>query len=112
MALRASYKYWFNQSLYAHYVSVDGVLCSSDFQLKNIGSRDEYVSLGVGYGYSFIISKKINIVPNIGVGLAYGTNYQGTDHMVKPSEGVQAVEKVGIIPVLTRLGVTFQYILR
>jgi hypothetical protein len=112
MALTASYKFWLTQALYAHYISVDGVLCSSDLQIGSLGSRDEYVGLGIGYGYSFIIGKKINIVPNIGVGVAYGKNYQGTDHMVKPNVGVQAEEKVGILPVLTRFGVTFQYVLR
>ena len=112
MAVRAGYKFWFTQSLYAHYISIDGVLCSSDFQIGKLGSRDEYVGLGVGYGYSFVISKNINIVPNIGIGLAYGTNYQGTDHMVKPNEGVQAIETPGIMPILTRLGVTIQYVLK
>ena len=112
MALTASYKFWLTQALYAHYISVDGVLCSTDLQIGSLGSRDEYVGLGIGYGYSFIIGKKINIVPNIGVGVAYGKNYQGTDHMVKPNVGVQAEEKVGILPVLTRFGVTFQYVLR
>lgn len=112
MAVRASYKFWLNQALYAHYISVDGVLSSSDIQIGSLGSRDEYVGLGIGYGYSLILGKKINIVPSIGVGIAYGSNYQGTDHMVKPNIGVQATEKVGIIPVLTRLAITFQYVLR
>ena len=112
MAVRAAYKFWLNQALYSHFLSVDGVLCSSDVKLGKIGSRDEYVGLGVGYGYSFIINKNINIVPSVGIGLAYGSNYQGTDHMIKPTEGVQAIATSGIRPVLTRLAVTIQYVLK
>lgn len=112
MAVRAGYKFWFAQALYAHYVSIDGVLCSSDIQVGRLGSRDEYAGIGVGYGYSFIVNSKLNIVPNVGIGVAYGFNYEGTDHMIKPNEGVQAIETVGIRPILTRLGVTIQYVLR
>lgn len=112
MAVRAGYKFWLVQSLYSHFISIDGVLCSSDVKFRNIGSRDEYVGLGIGYGYSFVISKKINIVPSAGVGLAYGYNYEGTDHMVKPSLGVQSTRTAAIRPIITRLAVTIQYVLK
>lgn len=112
MAVRAGYQYWFSQALYAHYVSIDGVVSSSDVQVGQKGARDEYVALGVGYGYSFIINKRLNIVPNLGLGLAYGSRYEGTDHMVKPNEGVQATSTIGFKPVITRLGVTIQYVLK
>lgn len=112
MAFRTAYKFWFNQALYAHFLSIDGVVCSSEVRLGKIGSRDEYVGLGVGYGYSFIINKNINIVPSVGIGLAYGSNYEGTDHMIKPNEGVQAIATAGIRPILTRLSVTIQYVLK
>ena len=112
MAVRAGYKFWFTQALYAHYISIDGVLCSSDVKFGNLGSRDEYAGVGVSYGYSFIINKNINIVPNVGIGVAYGSSYEGTDHMVKPNEGVHAIATTGIKPILTRLGVTIQYVLK
>lgn len=112
MAIRAGYKYWFSQALYAHYISIDGVVSSSDVRIGNLGARDEYIGLGVGYGYSFIISKRLNIVPNVGIGFAYGSRYDGTDHMVKPNEGVQATSRTGFKPILTRLAITIQYVLR
>jgi hypothetical protein len=112
MTFRAGYKYWFSQALYAHYVGVDAVASSSEVGLGQNKFKDEYVGLGIGYGYSFIIGKKLNIVPGIGVGLAYGNSYQGYDHMNGTNQGVQAVATPGFKPILTRLSVTIQYILK
>lgn len=112
MAVRAGYRYWFSQALYAHYVGVDAVVSSSDVQAGRFGSRDEYVGLGIGYGYSFIINERWNIVPGFGIGMAYGSRYEGTDMMLKPNEGVQATSTTGFIPILTRLSVTIQYVIK
>ena len=112
MTFRAGYKYWFNQALYAHYLGVDLVASSSDFGLGKFNSRDEYIGVGVGYGYSFIIGKKLNIVPHVGVGLAYGQSYDGYDHMISTGKGVEAAATLGLKPILTRLGVTVQYVLK
>jgi hypothetical protein len=97
--------------LYAHYIGVDAVASSSDIGLGRNQFRDEYIGIGVGYGYSFIIGKKLNIVPGIGVGLAYGNSYEGYDHM-NSGQGVQAVATPGFKPILTRLSVTIQYVLK
>ena len=112
MTFRAGYKFWFNQAFYAHYVGVDAVLSSSDVALEKVASRDEYFGLGIGYGYSFILNKRLNLVPNVGVGMAYGKTYEGTDHMIKPGEGVQSTYTRGVKPILTRLGITLHYVLR
>ena len=112
MVLRAGYKYWFNQALYAHYVGFDAVVSSSDIGLGKFQSKDEYFGVGIGYGYSFILSKRLNLVPNIGVGIAYAHNYEGNDQMIAPGQGVLATTNKGFIPILTRLGVTIQYILK
>ena len=112
MTFRAGYKYWFSQALYAHYLGVDAVASSSEVGIGQKQSKDEYFGIGVGYGYSFILGKKLNIVPGIGIGLAYGNRYQGYDHMTSPSQGVQATATPGFKPVLTRLSVTIQYVLR
>ena len=112
MTFRAGYKYWFNQALYAHYLGVDAVANSSDVKIGNLSGREEYIALGVGYGYSFIIGKKLNLVPHVGVGLAFGQSYDGYDHMIEPGKGVQAVATRGVKPVVTRLGLTLQYVLK
>ena len=111
VTIRAGYKYWLNQSLYAHYVGVDAVLSSSDVGIGRADSRDEYIGLGIGYGYSFIIGKRLNFVPCIGLGVAYGKSYSGHDHMIKPGLGVEATTRHGFKPILTRFGVTIQYVL-
>ena len=80
--------------------------------MGKLGSRDEYIALGVGYGYSFIIGKKLNLVPSIGVGLAFGQSYEGQDQMIEPGKGVEAVATRGVKPVVTRLGLTLQYVLK
>lgn len=112
MTVRAGYKYWFNQALYAHYIGIDAVVSSSDVRIGKLGSRDEYIGIGVGYGYSIILGKRLNLVPNIGVGIAYGNTYEGYDQMVNVGEGVQATAARGFKPILTRLGVTIQYVLK
>ena len=111
MTFRAGYKYWLNQAFYAHYVGVDAVASSSDVVVGQFNSRDEYVGLGVAYGYSFILGKKLSIVPSIGVGLAYGNSYQGHNHM-ESGKPVYAVATPGFKPILTRLSVTIHYILK
>ncbi|MBR4883285.1 MAG: DUF3575 domain-containing protein [Bacteroidales bacterium] len=112
MTLRAGYKYWLDQALYAHYLGADVVLSSSDVGVGKFNSRDQYVGVGVGYGYSFILGKRWNVAPHIGVGVAYCKTYEGSDHMVKPGEGVEATCSTGIKPIITRMGVTLQYVLR
>lgn len=112
MTLRAGYKYWFEQALYGHYIGVDAVATSSDLRIGRYSSRDQYIGLGIGYGYSFIIGKRFNIIPSMGVGVAYGKNYEGYDMMDESGVGVEAVAVPAIKPILTRFAVTFQYVLR
>ena len=111
MTFRAGYKYWLNQAFYAHYIGVDAILSSSDIGVGKLKSRDEYIGLGVGYGYSFILGKRLNLVPHVGVGLAYGKTYDGYDQMLSPGQGVQATATTGVKPILTRFGVTIHYVL-
>ena len=112
MTFRAGYKFWLNQAFYAQYISIDAVASSSDTQIGKLGARDQSLGLGVGYGYSYIINKRLNIVPHIGLGVAYGATYEGADQMIKPNEGVQATSTSGFRPMITRLGLTLQYVLR
>lgn len=112
MTFRAGYKYWLNQSLYAHYLGVDAVASSSDIGIGRKDFRNEYVGIGLGYGYSFILTKKLNIVTGVGVGVAYGNSYTGYDRMNASGQAVEAVATPGFIPILTRLSVTIQYILK
>lgn len=111
MTYRLGYKFWLNQAFYGHYVSVDLVANSSDIGLGKWNFKDEYLGVGASYGYAFIISKRLNLVPHIGIGVAYGNRYEGYDHMTENGSPVEAQAKRGVIPIVTRFGVTLQYVL-
>ena len=111
LTIRAGYKFWLNQAFYAHYIGVDAIASSTDFMVAGINRKSEYVGMGLGYGYSFMLGKRMNFVPCIGLGLAYGYSYEGYDHMVKPGVGVEASATNRIIPIVTRLGITIEYVL-
>ena len=113
MTVRLGYKLWFNQALYAHYIGLDAIASSSDVRVgSNLGSRDEYIGAGIGYGYSFIMGERLNLIPEIGVGIGYGNSYDGYDQMVGAGQGVQAIVTRNFKPILTRLGITIQYVLK
>lgn len=111
MTFRAGYKYWFNQAFYAHHLTFDAIATSTDSGVGKYQFKYEYAGIGIGYGYSFIIGKRLNIVPNIGIGVVYGSSYEGNDHMTDEGVGVEATTKKGFSPFITRLGITIQYIL-
>lgn len=111
LTFRVGYKFWLNQAFYAHYIGVDAVASSSDYRILNTDLKNEYVGVGLGYGYSFMLGKRLNLVPCIGVGLAYGTSYEGYDHMERPGVGVEAISTNKIIPIITRFGITIEYVL-
>lgn len=112
MTFRAGYKFWLNQAFYSHYLGVDFVASSSDVGLMKWNFKDEYVGVGLSYGYAFIINKRLNLVPHIGLGVAYGSSYEGYDHVEDSGAAIQAQATMGIKPVVTRLGITLQYVLK
>ena len=112
LTFRGAYKYWFSQALYANYLGIDAVFSSSDVGLGQTNYRQEYIAFGVEYGYSFILNKRMNLVPAVGIGYAYGNTYEGHDHMISAGNGVEATVITGTRPVVTRLGITLQYVLK
>lgn len=89
------YKYWFNMPFYGHYLGANAVYSSYDLSLGSNARVGNLFAAGVTYGYSILLGKKWNIVPNIGLGA-------GVD--------LGAVAK--FVPVVTRLGVTIQMVVR
>jgi hypothetical protein len=112
MTYRAGYKFWFNQAFYAHYIGADLVVSSSDVGLLKWNFKDEYVGIGLCYGYAFIMNKRLNLVPHIGLGMAYGNRYEGYDHVEDSGAAIEAQATAGFKPIVTRLGVTLQYVLK
>lgn len=111
MTYRLGYKFWPKQAFYGHYIGVDLVANSSDIGLAKWNFKDEYLGIGVCYGYAFIISERLNLVPHLGLGVAYGYRYEGYDHMTENGSPVEAQAQLGVTPIITRFGVTLQYVL-
>ena len=96
ITISPDYKYWFTMPFFGHFAGAN-LLYSSYRQIKDsIEKTGNIVALGATYGYAFIINKRLNIVPTIGLGA-------GLD---------LSENKCNIIPVPTRIGVNIQMVLK
>lgn len=96
LSISPDYKYWFTMPFFGHFAGAN-LLYSSYRQIKDsIEKTGNIVALGATYGYAFIINKRLNIVPTIGLGA-------GLD---------LSENKCNIIPVPTRIGVNIQMVLK
>ncbi len=98
LSVSGEYRFWIDQVMYAHYVSAVVQVASNNYTLGGVESVGDICALGVGYGYSFLISRKINIVPNISFGCGYSLDPVDSGSRFKPA--------------LLNLGVSFQYLIK
>ncbi len=90
------YKYWFTMPFFGHFTGAN-LLYSSYRRIKDSQEKTgNIVALGATYGYAFIINRRFNIVPTIGLGA-------GVDF---------SEDKCRIVPVPTRIGVNFQFVIK
>ena len=90
------YKYWFNMPFFGHYAGINA-LYSSYQQVKNSETKTgNIVALGANYGYAFLINRRFNVVPNIGIGAGYDFR-----------DG-----KRSIVFVPTRIGINLQMVIK
>lgn len=92
------YKYWFHQPMFGHYISLNGLYASYDMYLNHKSYNGNITGLGFGYGYSFILGKRFNLVPSIGIGA--GLN-------LKRGQNIQE----SWVPLITKVGISLQYLL-
>lgn len=90
------YKYWITSPYYGHYIGANAEYAVYDLYWDSSKHSGNMVSAGFIYGYSIIISKKCNIVPNIGFGAAIDFKGGGSR----------------VFPVFTKIGVNLQMVLR
>lgn len=96
LSLSPEYKHWFKIPYYGHYVGANIKVASYEIMWGSNVLDATLLAAGVTYGYSIIISKKWNIVPNIGLGL--GANFEGS--------------KIKLVPAITKFGLNIQMVVR
>ena len=65
------YKYWFDMPLYKSYLGGKLLYSSYDLGVNSFLQKGHLVGALVDYGYSFIFSKRFNLVPTVGLGAGY-----------------------------------------
>lgn len=98
-------RYWFKRPLYSHYIGLNAMAVIYNVELDGKRYKGQAGGIGLGYGYSFIIAKRWNLTPYVGFGFGYAQEY------VNPELGADSSVKAGFMPMLTKLGVAFSYII-
>ena len=95
ITLIPEYKYWFDMPFFGHYVGANLLYSSYNITGSSSSRMGNLVAAGVNYGYSFILGKKWNVVPFAGVGI-----------------GVDGGDVTSFAPLVARLGVNFQIVVK
>lgn len=95
ISVSPEYKYWFNMPFYGHYAGADLLYSSYDMSGSLYERTGNLLAACANYGYSFIIGRRWNIVPHVGAGI-----------------GVDFGEKVSIVPLVLKLGVNIQLVIK
>lgn len=98
LAISPEVRYWFRRPQYGHYLGANILTSIYDLRFQDYTAKGRMVAIGVTYGYGFIISKRISITPNIGVG--YGAFDESDGSGIK------------FHPTLTKLGANISYIIK
>lgn len=98
LSLSPEVKYWFKRAQYSHYLGVNILTAIYDIKARDYIAKGEMAAVGITYGYGFLLSKHLSIIPNIGFG--YGAFNESGSGAVKFS------------PTITKLGVSISYIIR
>lgn len=98
-------RYWFKRPLYSHYLGVHLNFTAYDVMCSEKMAKGMFAAIGVGYGYSFIIAKRWNLTPSVGVGVGVRRG-DGS-----PGSGDNSLMKNQIIPVVTNVGLSISYII-
>ena len=89
------YKYWLRMPFYGHYMGANLLYSSYEAAGSRYSGAGNIVAACVNYGYSFIINSRWNVVPFAGVGI-----------------GVDVADKTSFIPLVARIGVNFQLVVK
>ena len=95
LSMSPEYKYWFRMPFYGHYAGADILYSSYEIGGSRYARTGNLVAACANYGYSFIIGKRWNIVPHAGLGV-----------------GVDVGEKTSFVPVVAKIGLNIQMVVR
>lgn len=99
LSLQPELRYWFDRPMINHYVGVNFNVSPLNFLYKTRHYKGILFAAGVGYGYAVPISKQWNFEPSIGLGIG-----------VQKDFGISS--KTRVFPTITKLGLSFSYIIK
>lgn len=99
ISLCPEFRYWFNKTLYAHYIGINLLYSSYDIHFKKNEHDGNIIALGLGYGYSLMLTSRLNLIPGIGIGIGYNQCRRDS-------------RSDGFRPVITKASITIQYVIR
>lgn len=95
ISLSPEYKYWFEMPFFGHYAGADVLYTSYKVSNDGSGRTGNLIAACDNYGYSLILGKRWNFVPHAGIGV-----------------GVNFGEKTSFVPVIFRVGLNFQFVVK
>lgn len=96
---------WLKRALYSHYIGFNVMSVIYDVEYNGKAYKGQAAAIGLGYGYSFILAKRWNLTPYIGFGYGYSQRY------TEPELGADSPVEASFEPMITKLGVSFSYII-
>ena len=103
LSLSTELRYWFKRPFYSHYLGVNAVTSTYEFEKQN--KKEQMVAIGVGYGYSIILSKRMSLTPHVGIGAGFVRSHANNE-LYTP-----APIQTEFRPLLTKFGVSLSYII-
>ena len=98
-------RYWLRRPMFSHFLSAHVTYASYDIKCSKKRYEGNMFAVGLGYGYSFPINKRMNVTPYVGGGIKYSRDY------IDPANGDFNIKR-SYKPAITRVGVSVNWILR
>lgn len=98
--LSLEYKYYFAAALSQHYLGANVMAGMYDINAGKLSFKEDMLSVGLTYGYSFLLSPHWNLEPSLGLGYAYVNKYEDT--------GSKACHRA----MLNKIGISIIYIIK